>query len=90
MDSIILFVIILILIVGYYFVLRRESKDKQSLLEQIEKLQAALMSKSANDYIGIRAMDKTIKEEKKISPIETDSSELDDETFDKMIEQQNV
>lgn len=81
-------IIIIIQIFERQALLERESKEKKDLHEQNAKLQAALIAKSANEYTMMRTMDKVVEKEPENPPGAVDMSELDDETYDKMIKSQ--
>lgn len=84
-----LFLTILGEFVFLMYVLDCTNKEKTRLLDEITKLNTALVAKDANDYVMRRTMDNVVKEEPKRTPEGVDASELSDEEYDKMIEQAN-
>lgn len=84
-----LFVTILAEFIFLIYVLDYTNKEKNRLLDEITKLNTALVSKDANEYVMRRTMDNVVKEEPKQPEQTADSSELTDEEYDKMIEQAN-
>lgn len=85
----ILFAIIIALVIERWAFAESQQKKEQMYLDEISKANKALVAKSANEYVMMTAMDKTVKEEKKEEPLGLDISELSDEEYDKMIKLQN-
>ena len=80
----------ILLVLDRYFDKEQHQKEIKALLEQLGSMNTALISKSSQDYVMMRAMDKTTKDEKREeNPDEVDLAELNDSEFDKLIEKQN-
>ena len=84
-----LFLTILGEFVFLMYVLDCTNKEKTRLLDEITKLNTALVAKDANDYVMRRTMDNVVQQEPKREPEGVDSSELNDEEYDKMLAQAN-
>lgn len=78
-----LFAIIILLLVDRWSLLDKADKEKERLLEELSKLNTALISKNANEYTMMRTMDKVVKEDKPAvaDPDLVDETEMEDDDF---------
>ena len=83
-----LFVLLIIEIIFTYFILDKDYLEKQRLFDELAKANTALAAKSAQEYVMMRGMDNVVKEEPKREAEAKDISDLTDDEYDKMIEQQ--
>ncbi len=87
--------IIALIIAGFllerYISNEQHRKEKQQLLDELSRATKAIISKNANEYVMTTSIDKVVPEEKKVEEdVQTQTDELNEEDFDKMIERQNA
>lgn len=94
MDSIVLifiifglFCVILAEFIFLIYVIDYTNKEKVRLLDEITKVNTALVAKDANDYVMRRTMDNVVQTETKREPEGVDASELTNEEYDKMLKE---